>query len=205
MSTVDLSAYRPATDLLIGQMRETLGEIQEHAHPEQGEDFYCLNLVSWLGERMGPVLRRLADEQAETKSWKGRHAALAEEADHLTAELIDAAEGQAAARVDITDRQLLADIHRWARVSGWHCTWIGWANARVSADATTVVEWDHDELTVRRRPSAEVGRQWPSGLGSVGRRERYPVTSVRQAVDFLVALDVLPAQFSSAYRAAVAR
>lgn len=107
--------------------------------------------------------------------------------------------------VDITDRQLLVDVHQWARANGWRCTWIGWGNAQISSSATTVVEWDHDELTVRRRPAAEVGQQWPSGLGSVGRRDRYPVTSVRQAVDFLVALDVLPARFSSAYRAAVAR
>ena len=63
-----------------------------------------------------------------------------------------------------------------------------------------IVEWDHDELIVRRRPAAEMGAQWPSGLG---RRERYPVTSVREAVDILVVLAVLPARFSSAYRAAL--
>ncbi|MFI1195487.1 hypothetical protein ACH4T9_19830 [Micromonospora sp. NPDC020750] len=129
---------------------------------------------------------------------------LAADARPLLAE-VDRLTAAAAAPVDVTDRQLLADVHRWARTNGWHCTWIGWANAQLGSDATTVVEWDHDELTVRRRPTAEVGSQWPSGWGSEGRRERYPVTSVRQAVDILVALDVLPAQLSSAYRAAVAR
>ena len=106
--------------------------------------------------------------------------------------------------VELSDRQLLAAVHRWARTHGWHATWIGWANAPWAGDATAVVEWDHEELTVRRRPDAEVGRQWPSGLGSVGRSERYPVTSVREAVDLLAALGVLPAELSSAYRAGVA-
>lgn len=186
---------RPATDLLILHLRETVGQIREHQHPERG-DLFCLNLTSYLGERMGHVLQRLADEQAEVRKWKERNTALADE--------FAAETDHADAPTEITDRQLLADIHRWARTNGWHCTWIGWANAQLGREATTVVEWDHDELTVRRRPAAEVGQQWPSGLGSVGRGERYPVTSVREAVDILVALDVLPHRFSSAYRAAVA-
>ncbi|MCX4468752.1 hypothetical protein OOK41_31785 [Micromonospora sp. NBC_01655] len=78
-TALDLDAIRPATDLLITQLREALGEIKAHTHPASGEDFNCLNLVSWLGERMGPVLRRLADEQAETRKWQERNAALADE------------------------------------------------------------------------------------------------------------------------------
>ncbi|WP_327029741.1 hypothetical protein OG989_04245 [Micromonospora sp. NBC_01740] len=93
MTTNDIDAIRPATDLLIAQMRETLGEIQAHEHPTRGEDFYCLNLVSWLGERMGPVLRRLADEQSETFKWRQKHTALADEftaeATRLQAELAE--------------------------------------------------------------------------------------------------------------------
>jgi len=80
----------------------------------------------------------------------------------------------------------------------------GWANARFERDATIIVDWDHDELSVRRRPVEQAGTYWPWGV-ALPRQQRYPVTSVRQAVDFLVALDVLPPRFSSAHRAAVAR
>ena len=90
-----------------------------------------------------------------------------------------------------TDRQLLADIHRWARANGW--TWNevwGWINARYASDASLAVEWDTDRgvLTIRTGPV-------------VFRAKNYDVDSVRQAVDQLVTLDILPAQFSSAYRA----
>jgi hypothetical protein len=107
VTALGLDAIRPATDLLIAQLRETLGEIQSHEHPKRGEDFYCLNLVSWLGERMGPVLRRLADEQAETRSWKDRHTALANEflaeTDRLTAELAAANEQIASMRAALDE------------------------------------------------------------------------------------------------------
>ncbi|MET9303221.1 hypothetical protein ABZX66_28260 [Micromonospora aurantiaca] len=81
MTAADLSDTRPATDLMIGHLRETLGERLAHEHPREGQgpDLFCLNLTSYMGERMGPVLRRLADEQAETKAWKDRHTALADE------------------------------------------------------------------------------------------------------------------------------
>lgn len=102
---------------------------------------------------------------------------------------------------DITDRQLLISIRQWLRDEWWWPGWTGWANAMAEKDATVVVSWDEDELFVRRRSAEQVGRIWPAGYG---RHERYPVTSVRQAVDILCALEVLPARFSSAYRAALA-
>ncbi|QDY06128.1 hypothetical protein FJK98_02260 [Micromonospora sp. HM134] len=101
-----------------------------------------------------------------------------------------------------TDRQLLAAVHRWARTHGWTVTWVGWANAGSASNATIAVAWDDTEVTVYRRPLTEVGRQWYVGVD--GHHSRHPVASVRQAVDVLVALDVLPAELSSAYRAAVA-
>jgi hypothetical protein len=78
-ANLDLDAIRPAADLLIAQLGETVTQVKTHEHPTSGEDFYCLNLVSWLGERMGPVLRRLADEQVATREWKARYDALAAE------------------------------------------------------------------------------------------------------------------------------
>ena len=85
-------------------------------------------------------------------------------------------------------RHLLADVHRWARTNGWnwHECW-GWVNARYASDATLGIDWDNGTVTVR--------------AGQVLLRPTtYPVGSVRQAVDMLVALDILPASFARAYR-----
>lgn len=71
---------RPATDMLIADLATCVKNVREHRHPERGEDLYCLNLISYMGERMAAVLKRLADEQAEVRKWKDRNTALAEEA-----------------------------------------------------------------------------------------------------------------------------
>ncbi|WP_051905958.1 MULTISPECIES: hypothetical protein [Streptomyces] len=54
---------KPATDRLLEQLAESVRDRREHKHPTW-EDLFCLNLVSWAGERMGPVLRRLLDAEA---------------------------------------------------------------------------------------------------------------------------------------------
>lgn len=54
---------KPASDGLIAQLGESVRDVREHEHPKW-EDLYCLNLVSFMGERMGPVLRRLLDAEA---------------------------------------------------------------------------------------------------------------------------------------------
>lgn len=100
-----------------------------------------------------------------------------------------------------TERQMLVSVRRWAIANGWHLLWSGWANASFLDDATVLVEWDSEELIVRRRDKA--GYPWAMGLAP-DRRDRYPVTSVRQAVDILCALWILPPSFSSAYRVALA-
>ncbi|MGX1116344.1 hypothetical protein RKD37_001707 [Streptomyces ambofaciens] len=58
-----LAGAKPATDSLIAGMAKAIRDRREHEHPAW-EDLYCLNLVSWMGERMGPVLRRLLDAEA---------------------------------------------------------------------------------------------------------------------------------------------
>jgi hypothetical protein len=70
---------RPATDLLLADLANVITQIREHEQP-RGEDFYCLNLTTYMGERMAAVLKRLTDDQAQVRSWKDRHTALAEEA-----------------------------------------------------------------------------------------------------------------------------
>ena len=75
-----MSEQRPATDLLLGSLADCVKDVREHQHPERGEDFYCLNLHAFMGERMAAVLRRVADEQAKVRELQERVAALADEA-----------------------------------------------------------------------------------------------------------------------------
>lgn len=71
----------PATDLLLGRLAGTVVEQREHQHPTEGQgpDLHCLNLTSFMGDRMGAVLRRVADEQSEVFKERQRATALAEE------------------------------------------------------------------------------------------------------------------------------
>ncbi|MFI6819763.1 hypothetical protein ACIBJE_02275 [Micromonospora sp. NPDC050187] len=94
----------------------------------------------------------------------------------------------------LTDRQLLVDVRRWARTNGWSLSWIGWINATYDSDATLAVGWDESGLRVWRKGATG----WPI------RSTDYAVASVRQAVDVLAALGILPPHLSSAYRAALA-
>ncbi|MEV4846109.1 hypothetical protein AB0K20_23190 [Micromonospora matsumotoense] len=109
-----------------------------------------------------------------------------------------AAQQPTAPAAEPSDRQLLAAAHRWARTHGWRVTWRGWADGL--SDGTVGVGWEHGELRIWRSYTTpgSSDRRWPTWSTD------YPVASVRQAVDVLVALDVLPAELSSAYRAAVA-
>lgn len=54
---------KPASDGLLLQLGESVRDRREHEHPKW-EDLFCLNLVSFMGERMGTVLRRLLDAEA---------------------------------------------------------------------------------------------------------------------------------------------
>lgn len=54
---------KPATAALVASLARAVHDVREHEHPKW-EDLYCLNLTSFMGERMGPVLRRLLDVEA---------------------------------------------------------------------------------------------------------------------------------------------
>jgi hypothetical protein len=54
---------KPAQTKLLVRLAESVQMRREHAHPKW-EDLFCMNLISWAGERMGPVLRRLVDAEA---------------------------------------------------------------------------------------------------------------------------------------------
>ncbi|MEW2351487.1 SPOR domain-containing protein [Streptomyces sp. NPDC006684] len=58
-----LGDAKPATDKVLTSLAASVADRRAHEHPAW-EDLYCLNLVSWAGERMAPVLRRLLDAEA---------------------------------------------------------------------------------------------------------------------------------------------
>ncbi|MFI6903052.1 hypothetical protein ACIBKY_17450 [Nonomuraea sp. NPDC050394] len=59
-----------ATDALIEHLAETVRQRLAHEHPQPGggEDLFCLNLTSYMGERMGAVLVRLREAEARLTS-----------------------------------------------------------------------------------------------------------------------------------------
>lgn len=65
MTGMDLDAIRAQTAQLITNLTNTAEQAKQHEHPAKGGDLYCLNLTSYMGERMPTVLRLLAAEQAE--------------------------------------------------------------------------------------------------------------------------------------------
>ncbi|MER6830891.1 hypothetical protein ABT352_33195 [Streptosporangium sp. NPDC000563] len=57
----------PASDDLIEELADTVRSRLDHEHPEPGSgaDWFCLNLVGYMGERMGNVLTRLRAAETE--------------------------------------------------------------------------------------------------------------------------------------------
>jgi hypothetical protein len=72
---------KPATGRLVEQLAETVRDRREHDHTTQREDWFCMNLTSWMGERMGPVLRRLLDAEARAAELETDLAAKAQDAE----------------------------------------------------------------------------------------------------------------------------
>lgn len=94
-----------------------------------------------------------------------------------------------------SERALLASVHRWARTNGWRRGNYGWING--PADEPTVnVSWSGNEIGFARAiGQLTVGPCWSCSTW-------IRVASVVQAVDVLVALDILPAWLSSPWVAA---
>ncbi|MGW2210158.1 hypothetical protein [Streptomyces sp. NPDC001781] len=70
-STIEslLGGAKPATTVLVQQMAKAVQDRAAHEHPTW-EDLYCLNLVSWMGERTAPVLRRLLDAESQAERYR---------------------------------------------------------------------------------------------------------------------------------------
>lgn len=89
------------------------------------------------------------------------------------------------ADVDPDDIALLRRVIAWGRAHGWTAHRVGYIDARYESDATVGVGWDPVAGTVT------VWRPAP-GSGVLARDCDYPVNSVRQAIDVLVDLGILP-------------
>ena len=72
---VQIGDAKPATHALIGSFAESVANVRNHDHPSW-EDLYCMNLTSYMGERMAPVLRRLLDAETELTRLRVRVAEL---------------------------------------------------------------------------------------------------------------------------------
>ncbi|MET9707878.1 hypothetical protein [Streptomyces griseus] len=81
---VQIGDVQPATDGLIGSLAESVANVRNHEHPSW-EDLYCMNLTSYMGERMAPALKRLLDAETENARLRARVAELEAQAETVTA------------------------------------------------------------------------------------------------------------------------
>ncbi|WP_216588543.1 hypothetical protein [Streptomyces brasiliscabiei] len=58
---------KPAEIGLVLSLGESVRDAREHDHTTQREDWFCMNLTSFMGIRMAPMLRRLIDAEAEVE------------------------------------------------------------------------------------------------------------------------------------------
>ncbi|WP_405548831.1 hypothetical protein [Streptomyces microflavus] len=72
---VQIGEVQPATNALIGSFAESVANVRNHEHPSW-EDLYCMNLTSYMGERMAPVLKRLLDTETDNARLRARIAEL---------------------------------------------------------------------------------------------------------------------------------
>lgn len=105
---------KPAVPGLLVQLGESVRDVRAHDHSTQCEDWYCLNLTSFMGERMGPVLRRLLDAEARIAELEAER--------HVTNEALDDAVRELRAR-KLTGRARLdgsaaaaAEATHWKRL-----------------------------------------------------------------------------------------
>ena len=76
---------QPVQELVLYTIAEAVQDVRQHNHETQREDWYCMNLVAWMGERMSFVLKRLIDEAAEADALRKKIAEQDRELDKLYA------------------------------------------------------------------------------------------------------------------------
>lgn len=65
-----LGDAQPARTELLVSFGESVRNRAEHDHKTQREDWYCLNLSSYMGERIAPVLRRLINAESDADRYR---------------------------------------------------------------------------------------------------------------------------------------
>lgn len=65
-----LGSAKPAAVGLLMSFGTSVRDRREHDHTTQREDWYCLNLAAYMGERVGPVLRRLLDAESRADRYR---------------------------------------------------------------------------------------------------------------------------------------
>jgi hypothetical protein len=84
---------KPASLKLLVAFGEAVRDCREHEHPKGSEDFHCLNLAAWMGERAALVLRNLLNAEADNERLQ-RQVDFWETAAQKNGELYAAAENQ---------------------------------------------------------------------------------------------------------------
>ncbi|MEV4335716.1 hypothetical protein [Streptomyces sp. NPDC049590] len=100
---------KPATSALLLTFGGSVRDRREHDHGTQREDWYCLNLSAYMGERVAPVLRRLLDAEAENDQLRAQLAGEELAYERLRVALESAKRGRREARARVTE--LLMERH----------------------------------------------------------------------------------------------
>jgi hypothetical protein len=138
---------KPATARLVEQLAQSIRDRREHEHPTW-EDLYCLNLTSWMGERMGPVLRRLLDAEERVERRRARLAAA--EADLLNVRGLLSPSGGS--------RRVPAEVEIHERVAP-AVEWLLNRVAELEAAQGTVFRASHDSIVMGLYTSAAEARK----------------------------------------------
>jgi hypothetical protein len=61
---------QPATNGLLESFGKSIADRVGHDHTTQREDWFCLNLAAYMGEKAAPVLRRLLDAESRAERYR---------------------------------------------------------------------------------------------------------------------------------------
>ncbi|AZM46612.1 hypothetical protein DMB38_13010 [Streptomyces sp. WAC 06738] len=150
-----LGDAKPATGALLVQLGGSVRNRLAHDRSTQREDWYCMNLAAFMGERMGPVLRRLLDAEIECARLRGRVAELEQVEAALRALLPTEPCPQEGTPVEL------------AQERAWHAVW------------ELVAE--HLGVTLPYSPTTEAGKVTRGDAGGITQANAAPTVEVFRA------------------------
>lgn len=59
------SDQEPIGDELLAQVVNAMRQVREHDHSRQREDWFCLNLISWAGNTVPSLAKRVLDAERQ--------------------------------------------------------------------------------------------------------------------------------------------